>query len=173
MILFHVPFRRWPWFHHAWAALVLALLTALVGGIVVKRQESNLFARGAELASLQKQLAEARTDELTRNQADAGPRLPERQIADNVSRDIAAFGQTLGVQISAIQIEQRSATPTDLGAVFFSISGKSDYRSTKTWVSDLLGRYPSLAIKTLSLQALPNEAARLDIRITLVLYVKD
>ncbi|WP_342617564.1 hypothetical protein [Rhodoferax sp. GW822-FHT02A01] len=99
--------------------------------------------------------------------------LPSLNRTDDVVRDIGRSAQEAGVQITALGIEPRAATPTQIGAVIFNVAATASYKASKDWLSQLLGRYHSLAVNTLSLQAMPTDPSRQDVHVTLVWYVKD
>jgi hypothetical protein len=173
MIAANVPFRRWPLRWHVYAATATLGVAVLAGLWITRGNQVLLKDAQAELNALQSQLSQ------TRRVGPADPSelfakaLPDRVVAEKVARDITAFGTTLNVQISSLTVEPRASTPTELGSVHFNVAARGEYKNTKSWIAELLGRYPSLALQTLSLQAAPNDASRQEVRLTMVLYVKD
>jgi hypothetical protein len=99
--------------------------------------------------------------------------LPSVQQTDEVARDIGRFAQTLGVQIASLFVQVRAPSAREVGKVQFNLAAQADYSSAKAWLAELLARYPSLSVQSLSIRAQPNNAARQDIQLTLVLFVKD
>lgn len=173
MTLFKVPFRYWSRAQHFWLAVATstALLAALAGGIQWLERHAN--AQTAELQRLQSELAVARQTPPPTATEQFEKSLPSAQVSEAVARDIAAFAAATNVQLGAIQIENQAGTPSEYATVLYQISAKGEYRQTKQWIAELLGRYATLAVKSLSIQALASEATRQDVRMTLVLYVRD
>jgi hypothetical protein len=173
MVIFKVPFRHWPTFQHAWIATTV-VLTITIGGLgwlqkleeVRSLQKSALHMLQNELDTAKGQVTKSPTDDFLKS-------LPAAQVAENVSRDIAAFGNTFNVQILSINLEPHASTATGLATVTFQVPARGEYPKIKTWIAELLGRYSALAIKTLSVQALPDAPSNQDVRMTLVLYVRD
>ncbi len=99
--------------------------------------------------------------------------LPSSQVAEAVARDITAFAATSNVQLNSVQIENQTGTQGDYATVVYQVNAKGEYRQTKQWIAELLGRYETLAIKSMSVQSIANDTARQDVRMTLVLYVRD
>lgn len=98
--------------------------------------------------------------------------LPSALQTDDVTRDISRFAETLGVQITAMSVQVRSPSASEIGKVQFNLAAQAGYTAGKSWLTELLARYPSLGIQSLSIRAQPNNAARQDIQLTLVLFVQ-
>jgi hypothetical protein len=173
MVIFKVPFRHWPVFQHTLVAAFTVVATTVVGMGWLQRQEAELSLQRRSLGATQKELDQVKGSVPINPTEDFVKSLPKAQMAESVSRDIAAFGSTLNVQIFSISLEPHASTPTDLATVSFQVSARGEYPKIKAWIAELLGRYSTLAIKTLSVQALPNEPSKQDVRLDLVLYVRD
>jgi hypothetical protein len=70
-------------------------------------------------------------------------------------------------------VAPHAASDSELGRVQINVTGQAQYKDTKDWLAELMDRYPSLALQSLSLRAQANDPVRQDIRLTLVLVVKD
>lgn len=99
--------------------------------------------------------------------------LPIAARSEDVARDIGQFAQRLNVQITSLTLDSQAANSRELGRVQFNLAGQARYKDTKVWLAELLDRYPSLALQSLSLRAQANDPVRQDVRLTLVLIVKD
>lgn len=172
MKLLEVPFRRWPLLQHVWLALAIAAALVAAGLWILQTLQHDFVAQQTHLKRLKlQQIQDSKAPPPTPTEL-FEKSLPPSQTAESVARDIAAFGSTLNVQISAIQIENQVATANEYAAVQFQVSAKGEYRQTKLWIAELLGRYATLAVKTLSMQAPPQDPSKQDVRMTLVLYVR-
>lgn len=126
-----------------------------------------------ELEVAQRQIVELRAQLTNRAATDFSVQLPTAATTDEVNRDIARFAESERVHIQSLAVQVQAPTARDVGRIQYSISAVADYPSLKNWLAALLGRYPTLALSTLSLRAAPNEATRLAASVTLLLYVKD
>ncbi len=173
MLNLATPWRRWPSGQHAVAA-ALALLALAAGCFGLTRY----LAASAQAQQVQLDLAQRLLKDLQGRRAalpkgDFSQHLPQASAADDVARDIARFAESGRVQIQSLSVQPQAATPREWGKVQFNISAIADYSTTKAWLADLLGRYPSLAVATLSMRSAPNDGARLTSSVALVLWVKD
>lgn len=171
--LWRIPLRRWPWHYHLVPAAVLLLGCALAGGWALQRASLRLADLQSAHAAVQQQLHALQNRPPDTAPADFTQSLPSAAHADEVARDIGRFAQSAGVQISSLTVEARPAGATELGRVHFNVAAQAPYRASKDWLAELLARYASLGVQSLSLQALPNDAARQDIRVTLVWFVRE
>jgi hypothetical protein len=172
MKLLKVPVRYWPLEHHIW--LAIAVGSGLLAAVLTCLQmlENHVEATRKDLQQLQIHQLEARKTPPPTATEQFEKTLPSAQVAEAVARDITAFAVTANVQVSSVQIENSAGSPSEYATVLYQVNAKGEYRQTKQWIAELLGRYETLAIKSLSIQALANETARQDIRMTLVLYVR-
>ena len=169
----YVPLSRWPLRYHAILSVVavalIAVLAALCGHQIAKQGRRVADER----LQLQAELTALRSNARTNPEPDFAQGLPSAHRSDDVVRDIGRFAQDAGVQISSLNVSTMIATPIQLGRVQFNISANAPYKATKAWLSDLLARYPSLAVGTLSLQAQPNDRSLQDVHLLLVWYFQD
>lgn len=170
MPLLRPPFTLWPLRLQVLLACGVVLAAALAGWGV----ERTLTARKLQL---QQDVAQQLPTSPVRTESPDGAEfvnsLATRNASEDVARNVARFAQDLGVQVTALSVEQRKATDTELGKVQFNITASADYVSAKAWLNELLGRYRALAVQSLSLQANPTDTQHQDLRLILVLYVKD
>lgn len=167
------PFHLWPLRHHLVAAaallFVLVLLIAL-GAHGLTRQDTQLREATAALQQDLRQ-AQARSQHVD-SEADLLNSLPAPTRSDDITRDIARFAQTHGVQLNSVGIEPRKASQTQWPQYQFQVAAQSNYPDCKAWLAELLDRYPSLVLQNLSLQTNPQNPGQLDVRASLVWYVR-
>jgi type IV pilus biogenesis protein CpaD/CtpE len=173
MIYRRPPFQRWPLAYHALVAGLVAASLVSVGWWYLQSQTTTLAALQSQRETLQNQVDIQRRAVPSTVQVDFARALPSVLRADEVQRDISRFAQTLGVQISSLSVQTRPPSTTEIGKVNFNLVAQADYTACKTWLAELLGRYPSLGVQNLSMHAQANEGIRQDIRLSLVLFVKD
>ena len=172
MFIRHVPFARWPvWLHVALATFTTATLV-VVAYAMLQSQHVQLSQAVQAAEEQQTQLIQARQRITIHADDEFVQSLPPPDSAENVARDLTAFGNAHQLQISSVGIERTPASATILMSVSFHIAARGDYKRTKSWMAELLARYPSLYLRSLSLQAPSNDAAVQDIRVNFVLYVR-
>lgn len=173
MLDWRLPFRRWRLTHHALLAALALLCVAALGGWLLQRATRTLATLQVQQQTLNQALQSGA------NLAQNGPggdfvgQLPSRLRTDELSRDIGAFAQVAGVDISALVLDTRDASSHELGRVQFNVTAQAEYKATKAWLAELLARYPALGVQSLALNAPPNESTRQEVRLVLVWYVKD
>jgi hypothetical protein len=168
-----LPFPRWPlWQHLTVAALVLA---AVAGAAWwgAQHAQAAYFSQLTQLDTAQRLLHDLRARHATLPKGDFSHHLPRASTADDVARDLARFAESGRVQIQSLTLQPQAATPREWGKVQFNISASADYVALKAWLAELLGRYPALAVLTLSMRSAANDGARLTSNVSLVLWVKD
>lgn len=168
-----LPAKRWSILQH------MLLASLLVSGVVAggwtwdhASRKTELASR-AELLELRGQLSSTRYASASPSFVDFAQSLPSGRRSDNVVQEISRSAQTLGVQVLSLSVEPRGATITELGRVQFNLVANAQYRAVKTWIAELLGRYPSLGVASLSMHNSANDPSRLDISLSMVLVVKD
>ncbi len=170
-----VHFSRRPLPAHLGLALALgALIFALMQGALMVAQQ-QLFASESALNVLQSQRrdASARDAALTNNQPlDFTHGLPSQSTIDDVVRDLGRFAQTQGLKLGALNIAHQAATNRELGKTQLSLTLRGEYGKSKAFLAELLARYPSLAVQTLSVRS-GAERARHEWQLVLALYTKD
>jgi hypothetical protein len=168
-----LPFKRWPLFAHAITAGVI-VITAALGAWWIKHIEMvTLQARGEELRLLQNELQKPQRPQVRIRLENFTRTLPNFSKSDEVVRDMSRHAQMMNVQITSLTIVPSEPSPTALKKIQFNLAANADYRSIKRWLSELLDRYPSLGVQTLSMRALPTDARRQESQIVLIMFVKD
>lgn len=170
---FHLPLNRWPLATHVLLAVLIVGVVAAAARFSVHRADAVLATRDTEVRGLQSQLDGLRRTPTSAPAPDFSQTLPASSRADDVVRDIGRFAQANAVVVTSIGVEPRAASSTELGKVTFSIAATADYRTTKAMMAELLARYPTLGMQSLSMRPLPNDPTRLDVRLVLVLVTRD
>jgi hypothetical protein len=173
MFLLRLPLNRWLIRQHALAVAGVIGVAALVCWWYLHVAAENLSALKQERAAVQRQLLAAQAASPLAVQPSLLQALPNIARADEVARDIGRFAQPVGVQISSLAVETHAGTATELAKVHFNLSAQANYMASKAWLAELLGRYPTLAVQSLSIRASANEAPTQELRLGLVLWVKD
>lgn len=167
------PWRRWPWWQHTLAA-ALALATLAAAGLELLRHvTASAQTQHNALDSAQRLLRDLQARQAALPAGNFTQHLPPASSADDVARDLARFAEVGRVQVQSLTLQPQPATPRELGKVQFNVSASADYVALKAWLAELLGRYPALAVLTLTLRSAPNDGARLTSQVSLVLWVKD
>lgn len=149
----------------------LLVAVALTGRWYLQAEEKTLFDLQGQRANLQAQLSGL--PGIAVAPANFVSLLAASTKVDAVSRDVGQFAQNLGVRVISMAIDSQASTSSELGRVQFNVSAQADYKNTKAWLAELLGRYPALGIQSLTVRAHPTDPMRQEIRVVLVLYVKD
>jgi HAMP domain-containing protein len=173
--LFFRPFSRWPLLvHFACAAGVVALAVLAAWAGVLRAQQRTVALRQQVAAQelVQQQRATA-LQAATTALPDFTHSLPERTVADDVLRDMGRHAASQGVSLGAIAVSHQEPSLRELGKVQFTVTANAQYPKAKAWLAELLARYPSLAVQTLSVRAgSAADVARQEWQTVLTLYVK-
>jgi len=170
---FNIPLRRWPLRFHAVAACLAVTAMAGIAALVVYASAERSNQQRAELRALETRLQILVQDEKKRSAGNFLQTLPLASSADEVVRDIGRHAQALKIQVASLSIAATEPSPGLVRKVQFNLTASGDYTSMKSWLGEMLGRYPSLGVQTLSLRGLPNDALRQEIQLALVLFVRD
>jgi Tfp pilus assembly protein PilO len=90
---------------------------------------------------------------------------------DEVVRDISRFAAQHSIRVGSLRVEH-APTGGIYGQVQFNISARGNYGELKAWLSELLARYPSVALKSLALQAPAQGASQVGATLSLLVYLK-
>lgn len=168
-----LPIALWPLRYHLGAALlswVVVAVLLLVGVRQLAQYEAQLRQ---DTAALEQDLLQAQQ---RRQPSTAAPdlleRLPIAARSEDLTRDIARFAQTHGVQLQTLAIEPRRASENQWPQEVFLLTAQSSYPAFKSWLSELQDRYPALVLQTLSLQASTQTPGQLDVRASLAWYLR-
>lgn len=173
MLSWRLPFYRWPLGLHALLACLVVTGSAAGGWWYLRECQASQDSLQREYQSAQAQLDAAQLAGPAAPLTNFVQSLPSVTRTDDVARDISRFAQTLEVQITSLSVESRPSTASELGKVQFNLAAQAEYKGAKAWLTELLERYPALGVQSLSLRSQANESTRQDIRLTLVLFVKD
>jgi hypothetical protein len=171
----HRPFSRWPTLVHAVLAVVLLLAAWLLGHKLVAGAKAQLQTANETVEVLQQKVQQQRMAALQTPAAtapDFTQSLPGRSVADDVVRDMGRNAVGLGVNLGAVTVVHQEASPRELGKVQFTVTANAEYGRAKAWLAELLARYASLAVQTLSVRAGAGEGGRQEWQLVFTLYVK-
>lgn len=169
----YLPFARWPLQQHVLLALLLVMVAATAGWWAVRRAaDLNVIALQSKHAAT-KTLVDLHAAPLPELRTSFISRLPQAALTDQMLRDLVTFGESNGVQINSFTPQSSLPNARELGRVQISVAALADYKSTKLWLAELLARYPSLAVQTLSLRTPQNESTKQDVALSLVFYFRD
>ena len=165
-----IPPSRWPLRWHVTAALAIALLVAFAGYQWRALQITTL--RHAEFALQQAELDLTRVRQQPRvAQSESRPLLARPQSVDQVIRDMGQFAETTKVRLASVKIEDGQESTAAAQQVRFITKAYGDYSGLKTWLAELLARYPALAVSSASIRSIGPDNRQLDASVAFVLYV--
>lgn len=168
----NTPWQRWPNAAHLSLAFALIAIVCAIAWSAINTIYSRIRTSQDELQTAQKQLLAIRQSARELSQTNFTHGLPQATRSDDVIRDMTRSAQSLGIQISSLTVQTQPRSERELGKIQYQLSMTADYRSTKTWLAELLGRYPTLGIQNMTMRAQPNEPTRQETRATLVFFVK-
>jgi hypothetical protein len=148
----------------AMAGVASLLIYAAASGAIKQRQD---------LRALETRLQILVQDDRKQSAGNFLKTLPLASSADEVVRDMGRQAQALKIQMASLSIAVADPAPGLIRKVQFNLTASGDYAAMKNWLAEMLGRYPSLAVQTLSLRGLPNDTLRQEIQLALVLFVRD
>jgi hypothetical protein len=176
MHLSYRPFSRWPTPVHVVLIVTMLLMAWFTGHTLVTKAQSQSTAAKQSLEALQLHMEKQRVAALQVH-ATAAPdftqSLPGRSVSDDVVRDMGRHAASMGVGLGAVTVVHQDANARELGKVQFTVSANAEYGNTKTWLAELLARYASLAVQTLSVRANAGEGGRQEWQLVFTLYVQD
>lgn len=165
-----IPPSRWPLPWHITAAVALALLVAFAGYQWRALQLRTL--RHAETALQQAELEFARLRKQPRvDQSDSQPLLARSQSVDQVIRDLSQFAESSKVRLASVRIEHGEEGAAAARPIRFNTKAYGDYPNLKTWLAELLARYPALVISSANMRSVGPDNRQLDASVAFVLYV--
>lgn len=98
---------------------------------------------------------------------------PLRRSVDEVIQQAGLAAARSGVNIRSLSVSHQAASPAARGRVNVAVSAGGSYAALKASQSDVLARFPALAVQNLRMQAAAGGAAALESQWTWVLYVDD
>jgi hypothetical protein len=154
------------------AGLAMAAMTGLAG-LLIHAATSGAIQPRQDLRALETRLQILVQDDRKQSAGNFLQTLPLASSADEVVRDMGRHAQELKIQVASLSITVADPAPGLIRRVQFNLTASGDYAAMKNWLAEMLGRYPSLAVQTLSLRGLPNDTLRQEIQLALVLFVRD
>ena len=168
-VLREEPPGRWP---TAWHAVMAATLAA-ASVCAAYAWDRHLVARHrqalAALAHAKLQLQQAQRPAPHATPSPAVP-LPQRDQLEQVVADFGQFAAVRSLRLGSLQLEYNRPAK-GLMEVRFRTTLAGDYPGIKSWLGELLARYPSLALHSLSMRA--EEGRPLEASVALNLYLLD
>jgi hypothetical protein len=168
----YIPWGQWPLRYHVSLSGLVVLLVGvmlIILGQQISEQRRLLVAQNLKL---HEELGVLLANAPLRSEPDFDQKLPLARNTDAVARDVGRFAQDVGLQVTNLAINPSPATVTQLGHVQFTVSASGPYKATKTWLAELLARYPSLSVVTLTMQRRSNDPSQQDVHLVLVWYVQ-
>jgi Tfp pilus assembly protein PilO len=174
--MLRTPVNRWPLLHHAVLAVLVLASIGFVGRFWVGQSslQSSHAQERLDALQLQSQQQSARALQAQAGSAsDFTQKLPGRGTADDVMRDMARSSVNLGLKLGAITLTHQDSSSRVMGHVQFSVSANGDYSNAKAWLAELLARYSSLAVQSLTIRPSATDMARQEWQLLFTLYVRD
>ncbi len=165
-----VPLARAPVRWHMLAACGLVLVVAAVCLVVAAQTRKALDRALTDQVEAQAQLRNSSALDAGKQLAPELALLEPRRL-DDVVRDISRFATERNLRVGSLRIEH-AAPSGRLAQVQLTLAAKGTYSDLKSWLSELLARYPSVALKSLALQAPPAGSAMVSANLTLTLFMK-
>jgi|GEM_PF-4787320 hypothetical protein len=97
--------------------------------------------------------------------------LPNAAARDEVVRVASRDAQSQGLQISNLSVERRPASQGELGQSRLSLTMVSSYPAFKSWLADMQGRFPALAVESLQLRRVSD--GQQEVQLVLTLFTQD
>jgi hypothetical protein len=151
------------------------LLMAIVSWFHLSSQRQILDSQNAELARVEQALRQARAVSTapSMTEPDFTQRLPQRETIHQVVRFLGTLAQQHQVNLGQLSLNHTASSEQSLGRVDVSLSLSGPYAGGKQVLSELLSRYPSLAVQSVSAVPRQSESGRIDWSVSMSLYVKD
>lgn len=170
------PPSHWP---RRYQYLLIAAALASICGLAIwtlNYRQHALQEQSIQLANAQAELAQYRQTAAVQpshqnqtNNADLPAPFKVGEVNPFIG-DMTRLAKQHHVQLINLSVEASAKTPQALAQRQITVQVKTDYANLKTWMGELMGRYPWLAVKSLNGQ---SAEAGLDINMTWVLYVED
>ena len=151
------------------------LLMAIVSWFYLSSQRQTVDSQKAELARLEQALhqAQSATAGPSSSEPDFTQRLPQRETIHQVVRFLGTLAQQHQVNLGQLSLNHTASSEQSLGRVDISLSMSGPYAGGKQVLSELLSRYPSLGVQSVSAVPRQSESGRIDWSVSMSLYVKD
>ncbi|MFT4190006.1 MAG: GspMb/PilO family protein [Comamonas sp.] len=90
-----------------------------------------------------------------------------------VVNDLGRYAKAHELHLGSLSVHRQPATAREVAHERYTLSLSGAYPAIKLWLHEIQQRHPSLAVENLALRAVPNDAARQEASLSLVLYVQD
>lgn len=179
MVFWRIPFAHWSRTRHV-ACACLAAATVVALCTAWNNREDLLLANAqAQLDDAKRASLPNLSDGDKRSSKDSLQRLvnalPSSSIVESLQTDISRFAVSNRVHLKSLSTEHASVADQDTPRIVLQVSLRGDYAGIKSWLSELLARYPTLSLQQMQIQnAAQDPALGVDqeARMTLVLYVR-
>lgn len=169
--------RRFVDFFNGQLGLALFLLFTLVGMTwkFLDSQTSQLASLQEELKPIQLRLSSERlqTIQLSVMEPNFTERWPKRNEIDSQLNYLNRLARTLRVSVGQMTFMHVADDGQTTGRVDISLNLSGSYISTKQLLAELLGRYPTLVVQSLSVVPRSGDVSGTDWKLRLTLFVKD
>ncbi len=177
--LWCVPFVNWSKTTHILSSAFLFTLALMVCSDLDYRENKQFQDVQVSLDLLTRKNHQVKAGSAREDSTDVIRRLlsalPSPSIVDLLQTDISSFAEGNRVQLVSLTTEHASVAAPDTPRIVLQLSVRGDYAGIKSWLSELLTRYPTLSLQLLQIQNASQESAsgqRQEARVTLVLYVR-
>lgn len=170
-----IAYRAWSPVQHCVIASILLASIVLLASSMVSAQRTQLLNQQEKLTQMEQSLkiASAHAEPLIAREPDFTQRWPQRDEINGVVRFLGALAQQHQANLGQMTISHTASSSQAAGRVDILVSINSTYSSGKQILSELLGRYSSLALQTLTTAPRSGDAARIEWTLALTMYVKD
>lgn len=168
-------FRAWSSLKHGAVAGVLLLVIALAAWKLLGLQREHLELQHIELAGLQQQVAsmQALSAKPVSMAPDFTQRWPQRDEINALVRFLGGLAQERQVNVGQMSLAHTGSGAQAVGRVDIALTLSGPYIATKQLLAELLSRYPSLAVQSLSAVPRSGDVSRIEWTLSLTLFVKD
>ncbi len=168
-------YRAWSLARHALTAIALLVGLTLLAWSLLTQQSAQLLKQQTELSQLEQSLKTLSTQAAppVRNEPDFTQRWPQRDEINAVVRFLGSLAQQHPVNLGQMTLSHTASSAQTAGRVDIALTMNGTYASGKLLLAELLSRYPSLALQSLTATPRSGDAARIDWALALTLYVKD
>jgi hypothetical protein len=168
-------YRSWSLARHALVVIALLAGLALLAWSILTQQRLQLLNQQTELAQLERALKALSTQTVppVRNEPDFTQRWPQRDEINAVVRFLGSLAQQHQVSLGQMTLSHTASSAQAAGRVDIALTMNGTYASGKLLLAELLSRYPSLALQSLTAAPRSGDASRIDWTLALTLYVKD
>lgn len=160
---------RW----HAYACTGAAVAFIAAGLLLLSMQRNRLSQIDSDLKSAKSALQALRTTSAGAPTRSLFHAPSSAKAAQDLVADIGYWAKTLDWRLVSISVRKQEASAHELGRVQLEVTTSAGYDEVKLGLSGLLARYPSLALQSLSIQAATDGGRQHQVRMALILFLKD